>query len=698
MGRRHSCNDDPKAENDTVATLAGTAITVSPLINDGDPDGDSIGLSSVGVASNGSVVLNDDGTVTYTPDADFTGTDSFEYTITDSDGNTDTATVTVTVASDDLGSSEHVDTDIFPVSAAQQVFDPFNGLDEDSDTEDNTDTYNGNSDSELIETGDDADTINAQGGNDTIYSGVDDDSVRAGSGDDLVVDTQGADTIYGNGGDDTILARVDTFSDYVNDDPVFVSSPFGFDSDPNTDDGRDYVNAGAGDDLVYSGDDADTILGESGDDTIYSGIDDDSVDGGSGDDMIFSGHGSDTVNGGSNDDYIDGGLDDASLELDDSVDVNTENDRDYLDGEAGEDTIFGGDDDDTLYGGSDDDYLDGGIDDDSIFGESGDDLLFGGDGDDTVQGGSDKDTIYGGAGDDSIQGDSGNDALFAGTGENYLEGGADRDTLYAVDAGDFLDGSESGSDYDILNLAGAGKEGKGYNVVIENTYLGGGNITYDGIIEFLDGDGNVSGTSEFKNIEKIVPCFTPGTLIATPTGERLVETLNVGDRIITRDNGIQEIRWIGSQTVSGGDFARNRKFCPVLIEKGALGNGLPEQDMLVSPNHRVLISNEKTVIYLGEREVLVAAKHLTDRSGIHVVTPKEVTYIHFMFDQHEVVLSNGAWTESFQPGDYTLGAVDAEQRKEILQLFPELETVEGVQAYTSARRSLRKHEAALIGP
>jgi len=72
------------------------------------------------------------------------------------------------------------------------------------------------------------------------------------------------------------------------------------------------------------------------------------------------------------------------------------------------------------------------------------------------------------------------------------------------------------------------------------------------------------------------------------------------------------------------------------------------------------------------------------------------TYIHFMFDQHEVVLSNGAWTESFQPGDHSLKGIGNSQRQEIFELFPELETDSGRQDYTSARRTLRKHEAELL--
>ena len=65
-------------------------------------------------------------------------------------------------------------------------------------------------------------------------------------------------------------------------------------------------------------------------------------------------------------------------------------------------------------------------------------------------------------------------------------------------------------------------------------------------------------------------------------------------------------------------------------------------------------------------------------------------------DQHEVILSDGTWTESFQPGDLSLAGIGNAQRTEILELFPELATREGVDGYTSARRTLKKHEAKLL--
>ena len=110
----------------------------------------------------------------------------------------------------------------------------------------------------------------------------------------------------------------------------------------------------------------------------------------------------------------------------------------------------------------------------------------------------------------------------------------------------------------------------------------------------------------------------------------------------------------------------------------------------------MLIAGDRTQLYFDESEVLVAAKHLVNNGAIQTLETLRTTYIHFMFDRHEVVLSDGAWTESFQPGDQTLGAMGQAARDEIVALFPDLATAEGVADYAAARRALKAHEAKLL--
>ncbi|MFZ5961526.1 Ig-like domain-containing protein [Thalassococcus sp. BH17M4-6] len=669
----------PPVANDDTADSDGDPVVIPVLDNDTDAEDDPLTVTDVSDPDNGTATINDDGTVTYTPDDGFTGEDTITYTVDDGNGGTDTGTITVTVdpvSPPPPADGPRIDVDVFPLPPEDQAFDPLDGLDEDPDPLDDLDTFTGTAGPDTFDGGDDADTISGGAGSDTLEGGIDDDIISGGDGADLITDEQGSDSITGGAGDDTIVAGVDTFSDYEGDDPAFPLTFGGttFLSDPNPTDGLDTVLGNLGDDVISTGDDADSIEGGAGNDTLDGGIDDDTIRGNNDDDSIIGGHGSDSLDGGQGNDFIDGSNIPA-LEQTDDIDVNTENDRDSIFGGLGDDTLIGGDDDDTLRGGSGNDSLDGGIDED---------LLFGGADDDTLIGGQGGDTLNGGAGVDSI------------------DGGADRDVI-VVDsasdgAGDIVGGGSEGDDFDILDLSGAGVEGVDWRLVDVTLDDDGPDREpngIDGTVEFLS-DGEVTGTMDFTNIEQVVPCFTPGTLIATPQGERLVEDLREGDRIITRDNGIQEIRWMGRKDLTGHELSRKPHMRPILIQKGSLGNGLPEHDLLVSPNHRVLVNNDKTALYFEESEVLAAAKHLTGLDGVDEVGTLGVSYIHFMFDQHEVVLSNGAWTESFQPGDYSLNGIGNAQRNEILELFPELEHAEGIRSYQAARRSLKKHEARLL--
>ncbi|MEM9436046.1 MAG: Hint domain-containing protein [Pseudomonadota bacterium] len=318
------------------------------------------------------------------------------------------------------------------------------------------------------------------------------------------------------------------------------------------------------------------------------------------------------------------------------------------------------------------------------------------------------DTLHGGDGDDEIYGQDGDDHIAGGDGADKLSGGADQDTFRAElddhgnptpDAkgsfiGDHVDGGFKGNDHDTLDLRGTATHGGSLKVTKTGPDFNGNG--HDGFVEYFDDDGKLLGKLKFEEIEKIIVCFTPGTSIITPRGEVAVETLKPGDKVITRDNGLQEIAWTGARELTAEEMDEAEELRPVLIKAGALGPNLPERDMMVSPQHRVLMANDRTQLYFDEREVLVAAKHLVGIDGVTRASNVNTTYIHFMCAKHEVVLSDGAWTETFQPGDYTLGAMGDAAREEIFKLFPELSTEEGLNDYAAARKSLKRHEASLL--
>lgn len=583
----------------------------------------------------------------------------------------------------------------------------------------------------------------AAGGDDILFGGDGDDRIIGGSGSDLIDGGDGADNMVGGADQDWFIEVgvgdvIDGSETGIDSDTIVISGPAVVNYDPNDPETgtidfydlssqtiigtasfcnienvlyvEDIVNPIAPEptasllhgpapapatsdgivmgtsgpdtmDAAYTGDpDGDmiddgipSIPGQGGNDDIIKGLGArDTIHAGLGDDEVFAGAGTDTVFGGDGDDI--------------------------LRGESGSDTLYGEDGNDQLSGGTGTDTLDGGAGNDILSGGGSNDKLSGGDGNDFLVAGVGNDTLSGGAGNDLLLGGSGKDRIDLGAdGDTDIAfGGAGSDKFTGIGQGDAIDGNEDadGLDRDVLDLTGAAQ-----------TANPGGSLSVtfspanaeNGVVTFFDANGTETGTTRFFNIEEvIVPCFTPGTLIATPRGEMRVEDLQVGDRVITRDNGIQDIVWIGSREMTGEELAHAAHLNPILIRQGALGSGLPERDMMVSPNHRVLVANDKTALYFEDREVLVAAKHLTGLDGIESVEVSGVTYIHFMFAQHEVVLSDGAWSESFQPGDMSLKGIGNAQRNEILELFPELKTAEGINAYSAARRSLKKHEARLL--
>ena len=168
-------------------------------------------------------------------------------------------------------------------------------------------------------------------------------------------------------------------------------------------------------------------------------------------------------------------------------------------------------------------------------------------------------------------------------------------------------------------------------------------------------------------------CFVAGTMILTPEGPMPIEKLKVGDLVFTRDDGYVPISWLGCRTLGAELLRAFPNLRPIRISAGSLGDGLPSADLLVSPQHRVLIRSRIAERVSGAHEVLVAAKQLLQMDGIDVVNDvDEVVYVHFMFDKHQIVIANGAETESMFTGPQALKSVGQAARSEIFALFPEL--------------------------
>ena len=186
------------------------------------------------------------------------------------------------------------------------------------------------------------------------------------------------------------------------------------------------------------------------------------------------------------------------------------------------------------------------------------------------------------------------------------------------------------------------------------------------------------------HISPVTPCFTPGAMIATDRGSVPVETLRSGDKVVTRDNGLKRIYWVGRREVPLQELQQADELTPVVVRAGALGSGLPRRDMVVSPSHRFLVSPDQAFLAM-DGEALVAVRHLIDGRRIHYAKTLGVSYLHLLCDAHQVILADGVWTESFHPDDQVMRGMGNSQRREILDLFPEVETMGASARFPSVR-------------
>lgn len=193
-----------------------------------------------------------------------------------------------------------------------------------------------------------------------------------------------------------------------------------------------------------------------------------------------------------------------------------------------------------------------------------------------------------------------------------------------------------------------------------------------------------------------VICFTPDTQITTPDGPRLIRSLRQGDLIQTRDAGPQPVLWTGHRRMTGARLYAMPHLRPVRFRAGALGIGRPQDDLLVSPQHRMLIKGAAARALFNTDEVLVAAEDLINDTSIsvdHLI--REVTYVHILLEKHHIVWANGLETESFHPANTALDTVDPVQRGGLLEILPTV--AQNPHSYGEyARRNISASEAAIL--
>jgi len=150
-----------------------------------------------------------------------------------------------------------------------------------------------------------------------------------------------------------------------------------------------------------------------------------------------------------------------------------------------------------------------------------------------------------------------------------------------------------------------------------------------------------------EQVAKAITCFTPGTAITTLRGKCPVENLKQGDKVLTRDRGFQPLIWTGRRKLTSASLDWAPDLQPVRIKTHSLGRGLPDRDVIVSPKHRILTTDKGLLASVGDTEGLIEARALLGTPGIETLPVRHLTYIHLLFEQHELILSDNMWSESF---------------------------------------------------
>lgn len=239
------------------------------------------------------------------------------------------------------------------------------------------------------------------------------------------------------------------------------------------------------------------------------------------------------------------------------------------------------------------------------------------------------------------------------------------------------------------------------------------------VISYIDGAGDyqrlffvIDGSGTFALMEDFGPgaiklspvdtsppdtpvCFCAGTEILTPSGNRKVETLAAGDFVLNVRGERKQIIWAGCTRVSAHDLVAGPNLRPVRIPADAFGPGRPSRDLDVSPQHRIVLEGPAVEMHFGCSSVLAAAKHLIGTFAEEIIPEADVDYYHILLEDHEILVSNGLATESFQPARRTIEAMSGANR-ELLE-----RTIEALGAADMLNRkdvlpSLKRGESVLL--
>ena len=367
-------------------------------------------------------------------------------------------------------------------------------------------------------------------------------------------------------------------------------------------DGTNILYAGSGTTALYGGPDANTLVGGAGNDSFYVYSNQTTV--------------TDAYTSGNNTLYASG----VNATLPENVDTL------YLYGSGL--TGTGNDQNDSIFG--------DGVYSNTLIAGSGDDYIVGGSGGNTLVAGTGIDTMYGGTGANTFVFAPGDAPVNDPTGDDYI--------------GDFKPGTDK------LDFSAFAKAGH------ELAFIGTAPLTAPGQVDefssggytYVEGDVTSPGGADFEiqmlgtlNLQATDfvfssnPCYCRGTLIETVRGENRIEDLQIGDQVMTKSGWTRPIKWIGRRSYPGRFVMGRKDILPVCIKAGALADKVPKRDLWLSPHHAMYLEG-----------ALIEAKDLVNGASIvqaeHV---EEVEYFHIELETHDVIVAEGALSESFIDDD-----------------------------------------------
>ncbi len=221
-------------------------------------------------------------------------------------------------------------------------------------------------------------------------------------------------------------------------------------------------------------------------------------------------------------------------------------------------------------------------------------------------------------------------------------------------------------------------ESEAYNIsggstapLLDGAAAGTTQVATTGSDSQIDAYGNI--TSGAITQGDSVLCFEQDVQISVPGGTCHAGRLSAGDKVICCSGDVRSIIWVGKTRFSKSDIAQNPKLRPIRIVAGALGNGCPSHDLLVSRQHRILIRSKIAERMFGQAEVLVAAIKLTELPGVYVdESSDEVTYVHLLLDSHEVLIANGTPAESLFTGPEACKVVGSKVWSKLKVFYPSI--------------------------